>query len=315
MQRSRTYLAIHVAVWSLAGLIVVFGLVLGATTILLPGCSRCHDGAKFAAQTRSGSHANVDCTRCHVQTGIAERAVYGAHIVFSSLRLSSLGGETPAIPDATCLSCHANVMKKVASRNGLRIDHRQCAKGRVCIDCHSETAHGTAVTWPKTADMNQCLDCHSAEKVGADCSICHASRSQQERLRTGDWVATHGPNWKQTHGMGDWKTCAACHPTDYCSRCHGISLPHDPDFIRNHPVQALTNRKDCAVCHKQAFCDGCHGLEMPHPASFTPSHSSVVKKRGSKLCLKCHVQDDCDNCHDAHVHPGGAIVPPKSGAK
>jgi hypothetical protein len=231
-----------------------------------------------------------------------------------ALHLAPQGsGLAAGVPDSTCLSCHEAVMNEVVTAQGVAIDHSQCSKGRLCTDCHSETAHGTATSWPKTAQMNQCLDCHATQRVRDDCTTCHAAKSAQQRLRTGEWAVTHGPNWKQTHGMGNWKTCAACHPDDYCVRCHGIPLPHDADYVTNHSAQALTNRKDCGMCHKQAFCDGCHGMEMPHPALFTPSHSWIVEKRGSAACMRCHVQDDCDTCHVKHVHPGGATLPPGSG--
>ena len=161
--------------------------------------------------------------------------------------------------------------------------------------------------------MNVCLDCHNSSTVRSDCTTCHAERSMSQRVSTGEWQVTHGPNWKQTHGMGDLDTCAACHPTNFCVRCHGISLPHGPDFIKLHPTLALTNRQDCTVCHQQSFCDNCHGLPMPHPAAFTPAHPTIVQKQGTAVCMRCHIQDDCTNCHIAHVHPGGATLPPSTG--
>jgi hypothetical protein len=206
-------------------------------------------------------------------------------------------------------------MQGKVTANGLSILHEQCAKGRMCIDCHSVTAHGSAVGWPKTFDMNMCLDCHNTDRVRSDCGLCHAEKTQTDRISSGEWAITHGPNWKQTHGMGDLKTCAACHPNDFCVRCHGIPLPHNADFIRTHPTFALTNSTDCAVCHQQSFCNDCHGLPMPHPADFTPQHSVIVKQQGAAKCLRCHVQDDCDNCHAKHVHPGGATSAPASRGK
>jgi hypothetical protein len=212
------------------------------------------------------------------------------------------------------LGCHESVQLKTVSYGGLSIQHSTCDKGRMCTDCHSDTAHGTAVAWPKTSQMNDCLDCHSAGQVRSKCTTCHAQRSTQELLGTGEWKVTHGPNWKQTHGMGDLKTCASCHPDDFCVQCHGIPLPHDTDFIRLHPPLALTHRQSCTVCHQQQFCDNCHGIQMPHPPSFTPAHPKIVKQQGQTKCLRCHDPSDCTNCHIDHVHPGGAIVAP-GGAK
>ena len=299
-------------VWALAAVTVVVALGLAVTAATLPGCTTCHRAPLFVEQTAASAHASVDCVRCHVQPGPAYRIAYAYHLVFGmALHLAPTGsGPIAGIPDSTCLSCHEGVMKQVVTYNGLSIKHSECAKGRLCTDCHSQTAHGAAVRWPKTAQMNKCLDCHSTSEVRSKCTTCHAERSEEKRVRTGEWAVTHGPNWKKTHGMGDLPTCASCHANDFCVRCHGIPLPHNPDFIRTHPVDAATNREDCAVCHTQTFCTNCHGLEMPHPAGFTPIHSSVVKERGANICYRCHIQDDCTNCHVKHVHPGGAKLPP-----
>src|SRR5450759_1491220 len=293
---------------------LLVALLLGVTAATLPGCTVCHRSAKFVVQTAQSAHAKIACARCHVEPGVATRVVYAYHLVFGmTLQLEPVSsGPVAGITNSTCLSCHQNVMKRVVNVNGLSIDHSKCSKGRLCTDCHSQTAHGTAVQWASTPEMNQCLDCHASAKVRSNCNTCHVGRTVQERVRTGEWIVTHGPSWKTTHGMGDLKTCVACHPDNYCVQCHGMSLPHDSDFIRTHPTQALSQRKDCDVCHKQTFCDDCHGLQMPHPASFTPAHSSIVKKQGSTVCLRCHVEDDCTKCHEAHVHPGGATKAPSA---
>ena len=317
LQPNRAYNVIRSVIWALGGLVLLVALVLGVTAVTLPGCKACHNAPVFVQQTAAGAHSKIECVRCHVQPGVPSRVDYAFHLIFGmGLRVSpTSSGPIAGIPNATCLSCHAAVMKRVVIANGISIKHELCIRGRLCTDCHSQTAHGGAVKWAKTPQMNQCLDCHAASKVRSDCTMCHSARSPQDRIRTGSWAVTHGPNWKQTHGMGVLKTCASCHPDNYCVRCHGIPLPHGPDFMRTHPVQAMSNRKDCAVCHKQAFCDNCHGLEMPHPVTFAPLHSSIVKKQGSAKCLRCHIQEDCDLCHLKHIHPGGATLPPGIGLR
>ena len=306
---------IRIVVWSFAGLVVLCVLLLSATAATLPGCTKCHQSPGFAEQTAKGAHSEVACVRCHVQPGAVARLEYAYHMIFGMrLRLAPTGtGPISGIPDRTCLSCHEAVMKRIVKLNGLSIQHSTCSEGRMCTECHSETAHGSAVKWPKTVQMNQCLSCHSTSQVRTNCSICHEKRSPDQRLRSGEWAVTHGSNWKQTHGMGTLSTCASCHPSDYCVRCHGIPLPHNADFIRMHPLQAQTNRQDCAVCHKQTFCDNCHKTEMPHPQAFTPSHPAVVRQRGQAVCRRCHLESDCTDCHLRHVHPGGATLPPRTG--
>ena len=317
LQPNRASNVIRIVVWSLAGVVVLLALVFAVTAATLPGCAQCHHSADFVAQSAKSRHADIACTRCHVEPGVAPRITYAYHMIFGmALHLEPVGsGPVAGISDQTCLSCHAAVMTGVVKGNGLSIDHSKCSKGRMCTDCHSDTAHGQAVKWIRTSSMNQCLECHATQRVRADCTTCHGERTAQQLMNKGEWAVTHGPKWKQTHGMGDLKACAACHPDNFCVRCHGLPLPHDSNFIRNHPAYALTLRQDCIVCHRQTFCDSCHGLEMPHPATFTPTHSALVKKRGSVVCMRCHIQDDCTNCHLKHVHPGGAVAPPGGGAK
>jgi hypothetical protein len=299
----------------LAALVVLAALILGVTAVTLPGCTLCHTSPAFVDQSAKNVHRKFACVQCHVQPGAASRVQYAYHMIFGmGLHLSPVGsGPVAGIPDNTCLSCHADVMKKVVMYNGISIKHVDCSKGRMCTDCHSDSAHGDAIKWPTVAQMNMCLDCHNADRVRTSCTTCHAARSMSARLTTGEWTVTHGPNWKQTHGMGNLKTCASCHPPDFCVRCHGIPMPHEVDFLRTHPIPALARRKDCTVCHTQGFCDACHRLPMPHPVSFAPTHPTIVRQLGQGVCLRCHVVDDCSNCHIKHIHPGGATLPPGSG--
>jgi hypothetical protein len=317
LQNNRVWNAMRIGVWAVAGLVVVLAVVLAATVVALPGCSACHQSPAFVSQTQAGAHATLACVRCHASSGVPHRVAYAYNLLFGqTLHVAPVsGGPITAVPDSTCLSCHGDVLQKKVTLHGLSILHSECSKGRMCTDCHADTAHGTAVKWIETANMNQCLDCHNTDRVRSDCNICHAQKSEQDRIRSGEWAITHGPSWRKTHGMGDLDSCAACHPRDYCVRCHGISLPHDVSFIHTHPQVATVNRKDCAVCHQQAFCTSCHGLEMPHTTRFTAGHSTLVKAEGSVKCMRCHIQDDCTNCHVKHVHPGGATGPPQDGVR
>jgi hypothetical protein len=317
LQQNAATRVIRLIIWALAGFVVLVCVILGATAVFLPGCQSCHSSSQFVTQTAAHAHAKVDCVRCHVAPGIAPRVQYAYNVAFGmALRIDSGSGAGPVVtvPDSTCLSCHSDVMKSVVSGNGISIQHSNCSKGRMCVECHSDTAHGSAVQWVETFSMNTCLDCHNATTTRNSCTTCHAGRSEHQLLLTDEWSTTHGSDWKQAHGAGDLKTCASCHDTaTFCARCHGIPLPHSADFIKLHPIQALSNRAACSVCHQQTFCDNCHGIPMPHTLDFAPQHPNIVQARGKQLCLHCHVQSDCDNCHLKHVHPGGALLPPRSG--
>lgn len=288
--------------------------ILGAG-VVLPQCGLCHGGALTGA-TQSSAHRAVACASCHVGTG-------AARVSFAFQQVGHLaGGIVPAavsgvaaVSDDRCLTCHATVEKKVTTANGLRINHSSCARGAKCTDCHSNTAHGTATKWPRTYNMDVCLHCHGSDPKLSKCDLCHASRKTSDRLTTGPWAVTHGPDWRKTHGMGDEFTCATCHPKGYCDKCHGPGLPHGPQFLGDHSTVATLPSAKCSSCHKPTFCDTCHGVTMPHPLDFIKTHSATVKTSGSVVCARCHSKVDCTRCHELHVHPGGAIglTAPKAG--
>lgn len=297
----------------LGGLITVGLFSISVTAVTLPACTLCHSSAAFVSQTAASSHAAVGCTRCHVPPGMVSRLTFASRqLLGMALRVLSVKGRTTAaVRDATCLSCHRDVMEKDVTANGLTIRHSTCSKGRACSDCHSGVAHGSAVSWRRTSEMELCLDCHTTASVSSRCDSCHAPKSERERLVSGTWAITHGPDWRVTHGMGDLRTCAACHPRDYCVRCHGVALPHGQGYLGVHGVEGSALRSACAGCHQSVFCDGCHGVEMPHPSAFKREHGSLAGTKQTKAkCLRCHVASDCTGCHTRHVHPGGATKPP-----
>jgi hypothetical protein len=225
-----------------------------------------------------------------------------------TLRLVPVGGRaSAAVPDETCLGCHESIIRLVTDSKGYRILHEKCGAESTCPDCHSSTAHGSAVRWLRTSEMNDCLACHNTAEVSQNCGLCHVERDERQRLAAGSWQVTHGAAWEQTHGMGDTRTCAACHARDYCVRCHDVVLPHGELYIRRHAAEAVQKPAACEKCHSRSFCDDCHGMEMPHPEEFPRTHSSIVESEGEAPCARCHLKADCEDCHTAHVHPGGAV--------
>jgi hypothetical protein len=303
----------RIGTWAVAGAVVLLAIAVGVTAVALPGCESCHWSGQFKADSIEQAHAKVACVRCHVKGDAGSRLSYAAYeILHMQLRIIPGKGRAGSqVSNSTCLSCHQAVNTRITQVKGLRIQHSKCAKGSMCTDCHSTTAHGASVKWQRTSHMEACLDCHVPNKVREACTTCHGSEPPADALATGPWYVTHGPEWRTTHGMGDWNTCAACHAPDFCVKCHHIPLPHDVDFVRTHGATALTQRSDCTVCHQESFCKSCHGLEMPHPASFAPTHPDTVHAMGQSACLKCHVSTDCETCHVKHVHPGGVLTPPK----
>jgi len=274
----------------------------------LTGCSTtCHKQDAFVAATAASSHASVRCAACHASSGggdaLAFRLRHLPRAIAPSLFASQR--DLSAVPDERCLRCHEKIDEEIVTSNGIRIDHANCAQGSACTDCHSTVAHGTQTGWVRVYDMDTCLECHT-KVASSECGLCHEGRATRERIKSGTFAVTHGPNWEKTHGMGDAHTCSACHTATTCEKCHGPGLPHDARFLETHATVARDPRAKCSSCHEQSFCEACHGLRMPHPQKFVESHSAAAKA-DEALCKRCHVESDCVTCHVKHVHPGGAI--------
>lgn len=309
MPEPKTVSVARIALLVVVGVIAAAVIAVAGAATVVPQCGLCHGGADFETATDAAGHAAVDCSNCHSPSGVLSRAAYGfeqvAHVIPN---VGVTGRDATSVTDARCLECHANSMTGITSSGGLRILHEECTAGSSCVDCHSTTAHGEQVSWPRTYTMDGCLECHGDTGSLAKCDTCHEERRLEDRLVVGPWAVTHGSNWRQTHGMGDDATCGACHPQGYCDRCHGPGLPHGSQFRTEHPAYSSDPEAQCTSCHQsESFCNDCHGLPMPHPPSFKVEHSDIVETEGRQTCESCHQDTDCVTCHEMHVHPGGAV--------
>ncbi len=290
----------------LALLALVFTVSIAYVAVAQPGCESCHLVGEYGEATIASSHASVKCMACHPGSGVLQRLSFSSNVVNSMLLgiVPSQGRPGASVEDAACLACHDLVLEQLTDSKGYRIQHLTCAADRSCVDCHSSVAHGSASTWPRSSEMSVCVECHDGATASNQCDACHSGKTESERIGQGAWRVTHGQDWRSAHGMGNFETCSACHPKDYCVRCHGIALPHDEDFMREHAVLSLTPGSLCDDCHHTSFCSDCHGIEMPHPVTFIAEHAVIVAAEGDDVCIECHKASDCANCHLLHVHPG-----------
>lgn len=269
-------------------------------------CTTCHSQAEFVAASQATAHASVECLDCHTSgNGLGRMAYATAHLPRLVPFADRPTRDLAAVSNARCEACHESIFTEPVEANGIRIDHALCTSTAECTQCHSTTAHSTAVTWVRTYDMETCLECHVSDGP-ANCDKCHEGRPPEDRITTGVFAVTHGENWRETHGMGNSATCSACHTAADCSSCHGPGLPHGEDFIEEHAGYSREPGAQCFDCHETSFCEGCHGLAMPHPRSFVREHSGPAKE-DRELCARCHLDSDCIVCHETHVHPGGAV--------
>lgn len=268
------------------------------------GCSSCHDDAAFVEATEATGHEGIGCVTCHPGASPTARVSFAASVVFDmTLRLRPVDPSVGFVPDGSCAGCHDQDIAKVTNVRGLRIRHSTCALGSDCTSCHATAAHGNQVSWPRTPQMASCLECHDLMGAPQDCDACHVGRLPSDRITTGSFAVTHGPNAMETHGMGAMGTCSACHAAEKCTGCHGSGVPHSGDFAARHGAAASDPAADCESCHRAAYCSDCHQYELPHPETFLPDHPRIVEADGEAVCLRCHVKNDCESCHVAHVHP------------
>lgn len=298
-----------VVIWLAVAIVALAIAAAGSVTVsavTLPGCEACHLTGVFGADTAASPHGSVACVDCHVDKRAAGRIGFATRQVFQMV-IPLIRDTDRGFADVSrerCLGCHDHVQAgTVSESNGLRIIHAKCAPGTSCTTCHSVTAHGASTRWPRTSTMESCYECHKDSRNVASCDSCHADRESRERISSGSFRVTHGPEWETTHGMGDTATCSACHDDTKCGSCHGVGVPHEGDFLEAHSKFSLDKGAKCTSCHTKRFCSDCHGYPMPHTVKFTLDHAKTVEKDGEKKCLRCHDKADCTTCHVDHVHP------------
>jgi len=294
--------------------LVASGLLFALVFVSVSGsqpraCTLCH-GEQVDA-LKASAHATVNCYDCHLEEGawgmLGQKA---REIVW--MYPAALVGKTPSGPVIMisrdrCADCHEATLESGTVGRPIRITHSECAPGASCDPCHAQTSHEGAVRWSTGVVMEECVECHKASKATTKCGSCHSEETSGELRARGPWQVTHGPGWRETHGMGNLPTCSTCHPDGFCARCHGVDVPHPSDFGSTHGAIAEKDREACQTCHKdERLCDGCHQLEMPHPEEFVTGHREVAESTADARCFRCHVETDCDACHEMHVHPGGS---------
>lgn len=112
--------------------------------------------------------------------------------------------------------------------------------------------------------------------------------------------------------------CSTCHAAvghggaplperQVCDDCHGIAMPHPPDYGTAHgaEVKAAGSDQVCRTCHNvYLHCQRCHGVQMPHPAEWKAKHGDIAYPE-LQTCATCHEPSYCLTCHPvAMPHPG-----------
>ncbi len=100
--------------------------------------------------------------------------------------------------------------------------------------------------------------------------------------------------------------CETCHAERFCVDCHGLEMPHPPDFQATHGELGRSEPAVCANCHAQGeaatsasteFCNTCHHPESDPTRTWISQHFEVVRQAGADACFDCHNPTYCAECH------------------
>ena len=210
-----------------------------------------------AAHFRVKNAYPMDCTTCHASIpesrGLADLAL-------------------PAMTD--CLACH-DTSKKLAAQ--FRMSN--------CATCHTDPVSGVAppshllgVKPPSHTESFRTEHSEAAAESGAKCFACHQNvtpsvgvKNQCLNCHQVMRPASHTARWRDDiHGKFaaiDRLSCATCHGTDYCIRCHNeLPRSHQPLPLFKggaHAQLAMLNQRACLTCHTfENTCAKCHARSL-----------------------------------------------------
>jgi nitrate/TMAO reductase-like tetraheme cytochrome c subunit len=274
-------------------------------------CANCHVVKKEYKSWTKSSHQEVGCLSCHQEPGVSGYLVQKAGYVREALLFASGNYTEPTksqVSNKTCNRCHGKIAQGTVVRYGIKVRHQDfLEKGYKCAACHNTVAHGDNVPVQKFPTMDKCVICHDGREASAECNLCHAQTVTETRELRRELV--------KVAAEIPWH-CRGCHAPQVekkCMDCHGLEMPHSPEFLRGkHARSAFTQRSVCLKCHvkEEAFCNKCHVYPSPHGsiAEWTSQHGPAAKKisivqvflEDSQFvdCYLCHTRPNmCDACH------------------
>lgn len=290
------WIGVAVSLWLLA--LVAAGFAATSASTCTSGC---HSMRPYAAHGGAEEHAGLTCQDCH-RLGFVSGGV-ALHRRFFAQAVGRVPASAPT-DDAPCRSCHKRLATRTVVASAVRVRHAELWS-RPCVDCHGGIGHKIEGRVYGVSQMQECVECHSVSaRDPKSCDFCHHPNADDTAEEATLWRATHGPNWDDTHGMGDLESCISCHQPAQCADCHGVPLPHNEAWPQVHGLGLTAEyRTLCEDCHEPTWCSGCHGIDMPHAGTFLKEHDDQAATLGMDVCMKCHIKGACDDCHLRSSHP------------
>jgi hypothetical protein len=278
-------------------------------------CLACHDGvdkfgsdfehSAFAFQL-SGKHADVACTKCHLDARTVADLQSAPQDCFSCHQKDDKheGGF-----GTDCSACHNPMNWSDATfDHNLSVFKLEGEHAEVkCDQCHvNNVFKGTP---------QDCVSCHQKDdehngEFGTDCAACHTPKTWDgatfdHSLSSFPLTGAHTTvDCKQCHTNGQFKgldtTCLACHaePTEHagqfgtdCVACHTTTAWTPATFNGDHTFplnHGEGGQVSCATCHPAGYttytCYGCH----EHNESNISSEHREEGISNFENCMECH---------------------------
>jgi hypothetical protein len=292
-------------------------------------CTRCHtqegwtparqpldfDHGKETGFPRTGRHAELTCTSCHLELNFSEPDISAAgcsdcHV---DVHLGNLSDDCTACHNTTSFADVPGVALHARTALPLTGTHLQVS----CESCHADDTGGAYTTLDP-----ECYACHApdyetaspdhvANGFSTDCEACHNT------LAFGAGIA-----FDHVQVSGGFRLLGI-HARIPCESCHVI-----PGFESLYP--GVTSDQDCVGCHQDDYdsadpdhvgagfpitCATCHNTERWEDAIYTEHDAlyfPIFSGRHSgewQSCATCHeVPSDygvftCFNCHEHDQGP------------
>jgi nitrate/TMAO reductase-like tetraheme cytochrome c subunit len=251
-------------------------------------CTQCHTKTREATP-RDGliiNHAvhaeeNINCTTCHNRVAHPERG---------TLVLATNEHHDDWLSMDGCFRCHS-------------LEAKSKAPGR-CNACHAAdfklvpSSHETTSWYNAFGNSTG----HAAAAHEVEKRVAAAEKAQGEKSTVEKGKAEGKEELKP---LAEVNTCQTCHRPEFCSGCHGTSMPHSAAFKKDHSKQAAAAPASCGKCHARnaaeakslGYCNACHHPKNTPGASWTEEHKTVVKTADAKQCFTCHEEQQCSYCH------------------
>jgi hypothetical protein len=276
----------------------------------------------FYKSWQAGTHAQVDCVKCHIPPGtgnLIHAKLNGLGQVVDDVLSRTSGKPSAQVPDISCTraGCHnIDTVRKQTRRDGkFFFDHgKHLDMSYQNIEMHCTTCHSHVQGQNHfEVNTNACVTCHLAYPKAPQQAAVKLVAADGEKTALAANTPLEAPEAAKAH--------APRFPASNCNACH--NAPDKPIQYQGLKVlhsEYLAYGAACESCHrgvtapvakiKDDQCFSCHDFGMERLGSVEETHR--VHSSGKKVeCFSCHGvirhgpsaqsmrldQIDCQSCH------------------